>query len=471
MKYRTLAVFSALVLALTSLAMGADVISIWGGARGSIILKSDGTVWTWGANFGGKLGIGVATTNWALVPTEVHGVSNVDYLNSITAIMGGEVHNVALKSDGTVWAWGSDFVGQLGIGTTNDQSLPVQVGLNSVPPLTGVTKLGGRPYFSLAVKSDGSIWAWGMNYNGQIGNGTVNTYPNPQVLIPVMVSNSQPGGAVNNPVQVSCGYTYGVALLTNGTVWTWGTGPNGELGNGTTGHSYTPVQVTGLSNVRAISCGWNHTLALKSDGTAWTWGLNNSGELGDGTTLNRSIPVQVINVSNIVTVSGGDWHSSALKADGTVWKWGKNDVGQLGLGMTNSSPNPVPAPIPGFTNVAKVTARDWHNIAVKSDGSVWAWGSNNYGQCGNNSTNDAWSPVAVVGMGARVGLPVNIKQSAQAGSADLSWNSSAGEYFSVECTTNLKDWTSVQSNILATPPSNTVTVSMTNSQSFYRLKF
>lgn len=229
-------------LTVAAAAPAADVVSIWGGARGTIILKSDGTVWTWGANFGGKLGIGLSSTNLGrvLVPAEVHGPGDAGFLNSVSAIMGGEFHNVALKSDGTVWAWGSDSVGQLGTGTTNDQFLPVQVGLNSAPPLTGVTKLGGRPYFSLAVKSDGSIWAWGMNYNGQAGNGTVSPYPSPQVLSPVMVSNSQPGGVVNNPVQVSCGYTYGVALLTNGTVWTWGTGPNGELGNG---NRLLPVEI------------------------------------------------------------------------------------------------------------------------------------------------------------------------------------------------------------------------------------
>src|SRR5881394_1946045 len=164
-------------------ASAADVVSIWGGARGTVILKSDGTVWTWGANFGGKLGIGSFTTNRILVPVEVHGIGNVDYLHSISAIMGGEVHNVAVKSDGTVWAWGSNFQGQLGDGTTNDAALPVQTGLGSVPPLTPVTKLGGRTYWNLAVKSDGSMWAWGMNSSGQIGNGTVSPY----VVTPVMV--------------------------------------------------------------------------------------------------------------------------------------------------------------------------------------------------------------------------------------------------------------------------------------------
>src|SRR5664279_115331 len=163
-----------LIFASVDLAPGADVTSIWGGARGTIVLKSDGTVWTWGVNFGGKLGLGIDSVTLVRtnVLVEVHGPGNVGYLNSITAIMGGEVHNVAVKSDGSVWAWGQNAFGQLGDGTTNDESFPVQVGLGCVPPLGSVTKLGGRTYWNMAVKSDGTVWAWGMNQGGQLGNGT-----------------------------------------------------------------------------------------------------------------------------------------------------------------------------------------------------------------------------------------------------------------------------------------------------------
>jgi alpha-tubulin suppressor-like RCC1 family protein len=316
---RTAGIFStALVVALVSLARGADVVSVWGGARGTIILKSDGTVWTWGANFNGKLGVGIgpSTLNHSLVPVEVHGVVNVGYLNSISAVMGGEIHNVALKSDGTVWAWGWNFFGQLGNGTTNDAYSPVQTGLGAVPPLTSVIKLGGRPYFTIAVKSDGTIWSWGMNQYGQMGNGTVNSQSGPQVTVPVQVSNSSAGGAINQPLQVTCGYQFGAAISTNGTVWTWGSGTHGERGTGVAAVGYTPAQVPGLTNITAISAGWFHILALKSDGTVWNWGNNSNGELGDGTTFNRSNAVQVLNISNIVAVSGGDSHSSALDADG-----------------------------------------------------------------------------------------------------------------------------------------------------------
>src|SRR3954470_18380831 len=357
MKINQVSVVALLLASQFSAGAAPAVVSIWGGARGTIVLKSDGTVWTRGANLpGGKLGIGDTVTGRMLVPVEVHGPGNVDYLHSISAIMGGEVHNVALKSDGTVWAWGNNFQGGLGDGTTNDSALPVQTGLNSIPPLANVTKLGGRTYWNLAAKSDGTVWAWGMGTSGQMGNGATTNCNSP-----VQVSNSQPGGAINNPRQVSCGYTYGVVLLTNGTVWTWGTGAHGELGNGTTGFSYTPVQVTGLSNVAAISSGWKHTLALKTNGTVWAWGLNSHGELGDGTANNRSNAVQVLNLSNIVMVSGGDYNSIALRSDGTVWKWGFNDVGELGQGTNDNAgvgpgvdllahPFPVQVTLDKFTN-------------------------------------------------------------------------------------------------------------------------
>jgi alpha-tubulin suppressor-like RCC1 family protein len=476
MKYRTLEIVGLLVLTLATAAHAADVVSIWGGARGTIVLKSDGTVWTWGANFDGKLGIGETNTVRALTPMEVHGPGNVSFFNSVKAIMGGEIHNAALKTDGTVWAWGLNSLGQLGNGTTNDAWTPVQTGLTTIPPLTNVTKLGGRPYFTLAVKSDGTIWGWGMNQFGQMGNGTLSRFSG--VTVPGMVSDSAPGGVINNPLQVTCGYQFGAALATNGTVWTWGSGTHGELGNGTTGSSYFPAQVPGLTNITAISAGWFHILALKADGTVWAWGNNTRGELGDGTAFNRSNAVQVLNVTNIAVVSGGDGHSSALATDGTVWKWGLNDVGELGNGTSNTNANPVPVKIlldkfgAAFSNVVLLSARDYHNIAVKADGSVWMWGANDQGQCGVGTTDDVYRPSPVVGLDARVPLVLNLQKSLQAGSVDLSWSSATGEYFTVEYATNLASgFTGVQSNVLATPNTNRVTVPITNGTGYYRLRF
>ena len=471
--------FALITFAVAFGATAADVISVWGGARGTLVLKSDGTVWTWGANGFGKLGIGETNTPRMDVPVEVHGEGDFGFLNSVSAVVGGETHNIALKADGTLWAWGMNAFGQLGNGTTNDSWTPVQTGLGASPPLTSVVKLGGRPYFTLAVKSDGTIWAWGMNRYGQMGNGTVNPLAGPQVTVPVLVSNSLPGGPINSPRQVTCGYQFGAALTTNGTVWTWGSGGHGELGQGSsTTTSYYPAQVSGLTNVVGISAGWFHILAVKSDGTVWGWGNNSHGELGDGTPVNRWAPVQVLNVSNAVAASGGDSHSSALTSDGTIWKWGLNDLGELGDGTTNANVNPNPSRIVTdifgnpFTNIVVMAARDYHNIAVKSDGSVWMWGANDQGQCGVGNTNNVWQPSPVVGLGPRVPWTLNVSV-AQPGFVNLSWSSSTGQYFNLEYSTNLVTGFrgTLLTNVLATPPTNVVTLPMPEPAASFRLRF
>ncbi len=450
----------ALLMATCLPVLAADVASVWGGARGTVVLKSDGTVWTWGANFGGKLGIGLnpAATNRVLAPVEVHGPGNVGFFNQVSAIMGGEVHNVAVRSDGTVWAWGANMttIGLLGNGTTNDASVPTQVS-----GLHDVVALGGRDYHTLAVESNGTVWGWGWNSTGALGNGTTNA-----TLVPVQVVG------LTNPAVVSAGYHFSIALMPDGTVYQWGLGR-------VIGSSYTPQKISGFSNVVAISAGWDHALALKSNGTVWAWGKNDFGCLGDGTANNSTVPVQAVGLSNMVAVSGGDLHSSALGADGTIWKWGKNDVGELGNGTTNSAANPVPSRIltdsygAGFSNVVRMAARDYHNIAVKADGSVWQWGANDQGQCGDGTTIDRWRPVNVSGLGPRVPLPLGLQPSLQQGQVDMTWQSATGEFFTVQYTTNLLDGFvgTLPTNILATPPTNTFTLPVMGDRCFFRLKF
>jgi hypothetical protein len=193
-----------------------------------------------------------------------------------------------------------------------------------------------------------------------------------------------------------------------------------------------------------------------------------------------------LNVSNIVAVSGGDYNSIALRNDGTVWKWGANDVGELGFGTNdNTLPGVVndsvvhafPAQVMqdrfgnGFSNVVLVANRDYHNIAVKTDGSVWMWGANDQGQCGDGTTNDLYRPSPVVGLGARVPLPLLLQTNA-AGFVDLKWSANTGQYFAVEYSTNpMSGFTGAQGNILATPPMNTFTFPATNQSLFFRLRF
>jgi len=314
------------------------VTALAGGLYHSLALKSDGTVWAWGYNGYGELGNATFTSN--NTPVQVLGPGGVGFLTGVTAIAVGGLHSLALKSDGTVWAWGLNFQGQLGNGTVTNSNTPVQVlGPGGVGNLTGVTALavgGGQNQHSLALKSDGTVWAWGYNGQGQLGNATNTTSNTPvQVLGPGGVGN------LTGVTALAGGAYHSLALKSDGTVWAWGLNGLGQLGNGTFTDSNTPVQVLGLSGVTAIAGGVFHSLALKSDGTIWAWGYNFYGQLGNGTNTDSNTPVQVLGLSGATAIAGGNYHSLALKSDGTVRAWGSNGAGALGDGANTNSNTPV----------------------------------------------------------------------------------------------------------------------------------
>ena len=369
---------------------------MWGGASSlQVVMKSDGTVWSWGPNMGGQVGDG--TTNNRCLPVQVVGSGGVGYLAPVSAIMGGEWGSFAVKPDGTVWSWGVNFnFGLLGNGTTNASSLTP----GRVTNLTSVVALGGRGYHTMALKADGTIWSWGRNDYGELGNG---------VISGSLTGSNVPVQAIGitNPASISGGGFFSLALMPDGTVRSWGRNDHGECGDGTSTHRSLPVQVAGLSNVVSVSGGWFHAMALKSDGTAWAWGQNGNGECGNGTTNPARMPVQVSGLSNVVAVSSGDGHSLALLADGTVWKWGVNQYGEMGNGTIDSgSPaHPLPLQVPGFSNVVLAAARDYHCICVKRDGTVWVWGDNRSGGCGDFSGNPVLSPRLISGLLSNAVIP------------------------------------------------------------------
>lgn len=355
----------------TAVALVAPQVS--GGGYHSIALKSDGTVWTWGSNQYGQLGNG--TTEDSIVPTKVN------ELEDVLAIVGGSFHNLALRSDGTVWAWGYNTHGQLGNGTTTSSTVPVKVS-----DLNNVTAIDAGKYFftknisyiypshSLALKSDGTVWAWGYNWYGQFGNGTSTK----SSAVPVQVSN------LSDVTAIAVGGAHNLALKLDGTVWAWGYNWAGQLGNGTTTSSYLPIQVAGLSNIAAIACGYDHSLALKSDGTVWAWGYNVDGQLGIGNTKPSYIPEKISDFSDVVAIKGGGFHSLALKSDGTVWVWGSNSSGQLGNGKSGEANNSTtPIKVSNLSGIAVAAGGLEHSLALKPDGTVWAWGYNGSGQLGN----------------------------------------------------------------------------------------
>ncbi len=341
------------------------------GSGYTVSLKNDGTVWAWGDNDHGQLGD--ETT------TERHAPVQVSRLMGATAVDAGWYHTVALKNDGTVWAWGDNAALQLGDGTTTERHAPVQV-----PGLTGVTAVAGGHGHTVALKSDGTVWAWGWNGWGALGDGTMTDRPTPVRVSGLMgVTSVAPSGE------------HTAALKNDGTVWAWGWNNWGELGDGTTTDRLTPVRVSGLTGGTAVAVGWQHTVALKNDGTVWAWGRNVSGALGDGTTTNRSVPVQVSGLTEVTAVAAGGYHTLALKNDGTVWAWGENIQGQLGDG-TRTGCRLTPVRVSGLTGVVSVAGGNWHSLALKNDGTVWAWGENIQGQLGDGTTTGRLTPVEVL---------------------------------------------------------------------------
>jgi alpha-tubulin suppressor-like RCC1 family protein len=292
-------------------------------------------------------------------------------------------HSLALCSDGTVWAWGNNSDGQLGDGTTVDRTVPVQV-----EDLRDVVAISAGWGHSLALRSDGTVWAWGDNGYGQLGDGTTINH-----TVPVQVKG------LRDVFAISGGAWHSLALRSDGTVWAWGYNGYGQLGDGTTVDRTVPVQVKGLRDVVAISAGWRHSLALRSDGTVWAWGDNKCGmlrpdgtpwgpwvdhgcgELGIGTAIaNSAIPVQVQWLNDVIAISAGDWYSLALRSDGTVWGWGWNGNRQLGDGTNISRNSPVRTDL---RDVVAISAGAHHSLALRSDGTVWGWGDNGSGQLGN----------------------------------------------------------------------------------------
>ena len=289
------------------------------------------------------------------------------------------MHTLAVRFDGSVWGWGLDDSGQLGTGSATaslvGRTLPVRAAVAGV-----FTRVAAGVGHSLALKSDGTVWAWGDNSSGQLGDGTTT-----RRLLAVPVA------ALSNVIAIGAQSDSSFALKSDQTVWSWGSGIFCGGGN-------TPMPLPGFIGMTAIAAGANFVLGLKNDGTVWACGDNLYGQLGDGTTVDRANAVQVAGLANVIAVAAAVAYSLALKTDGTVWAWGNNYSGQLGDGTTLS--RTTPAQVIGLTGVAAISAGTDHALALKPDGSVYAWGGNTYGQLGTNIQFDNHTfPVQVLGPG------------------------------------------------------------------------
>jgi alpha-tubulin suppressor-like RCC1 family protein len=277
----------------------------------------------------------------------------------------GSQHTLALRADGSLWGWGQNDTGQLGDGTTLTRTSPVRVGT-----ATDWLALAAGASHSLARKADGSLWAWGSNGSGQLGDGTTLTRTSPVRV-----------GTAGDWLALAAGASHSLARKTDGSLWAWGYNGYGQLGDGTFANRTTPVQVGTATDWAAVAAGGSHSLALKADGSLWAWGSNGSGQLGDGSVVYyRSSPVRVGTATDWLAVAAGASHSLALKADGSLWAWGNNGFGQLGDGTGANRSSPVR--VGTDADWAAVAAGAYHSLALKADGSLWAWGWNYYGQLG-----------------------------------------------------------------------------------------
>src|SRR5258708_4035629 len=285
---------------------------------------------------------------------------------TVGASAGGGEHTLSVKSDGTARAWGNNWAGQLGDGGVEASSTTPK----AVVGLTNVAAMAAGANHSLALTSDGTVWAWGYNADGELGDGTTLSRNTPQHV-----------AGLHNVVAVAGGNGYSMAAEADGTLWAWGYNGDGELGNGNYSNSYVPVQVSGLTTVAAIAAGDSTAMAVTSDGGVYTWGSDTWGQLGNGVTgVNTNTPGRIL--SGATQVAAGTEHGLVLLSSGQVESFGHDNYGQLGSGSYTTSASPVA--VQNLTATA-ISAGGFDSMAVASDGTPRAWGNNLEGEVGNPS--------------------------------------------------------------------------------------
>ncbi len=354
------------------------VASISSGGAHTCALTTSGGVKCWGDNDHGKLGDGTNINR--LSPVDVFGLTS-----GVSSISSGGDHTCALTTSGGVKCWGGNYSGQLGDETNTDSLTPVDVfGLTS-----GVSSISSGGDHTCALTTSGGAKCWGNNFHGQLGDGTVKVR-----YTPVDVT-----GLASGIISVSSGYMHTCAVTSTGSLKCWGDNDRGQLGDGKTTDSYTPVDITDItSGVTSISSGGSHTCAVTTSGGVKCWGNNYSGLLGDGSDISRYTPVDMTGLaSGIISISTGYMHTCASTSSGGVKCWGDNDFGQLGDG-TNTDRN-TPIDVVDLTSgIISVSTGYVHTCAITSSGGVKCWGFNYDGQLGDGSDISRYAPDDVVGL-------------------------------------------------------------------------
>jgi alpha-tubulin suppressor-like RCC1 family protein/fibronectin type 3 domain-containing protein len=367
-------------------------VAIAAGYGHTLALGSDGILWSWGLNDSGQLGVG--DWNNRIFPTLIASDWNYGIFNNIATIAAGSGsygYTIALKTDGTLWGWGANGAGQLGTGDSYTYEAPYPVTGTNLTTLDSdwASFTAGRSH-TIALKTTGTLWTWGDNAYGQLGLG-----------------DSGNGTNRNTPAQIgtdsdwfvlAAGDSHSLGLKTNpagggtgGTLWSWGINWYGQLGLGDTTNRNTPTQVGTDSDWSIVAAGGAHTIARKTNNTIWSWGVNSYGQLGLGDITVRNTPTQVGTDSDWSVLAAGSGHSLGLKTNpagggtgGTLWAWGNNTYSQLGLGDTNNKDTPTQVGTDSDWSV--LAAGSGHSLGLKTNGSLWVWGNNQSGQLGLGDT-------------------------------------------------------------------------------------
>jgi RHS repeat-associated protein len=396
----------------------ADVIAVTGGLFGQLALKTDGSVWGWGDNATGDLGLNYVFYNIPGIGTDclpgpllVPVPLNIGAITNAVGIGSEGASSMALMPDGTIWSWGfSDATGGLGFPLPSTPE-PYSANGSFIPLLatnhTGLLlEIPNR--HTLVAKADGTVWTFGYNLFGELGDGTIASRTTPEQLTQLTEATG-----------VSAGGAHSLAVKRDGSVWSWGANALGQLGIGSATNQLNPLQVTSLSGIKQVSAGCEHSLAVGTNGNVWAWGYNAFGQVGDGTNTNHLAPFNITSLAGIASVAAGGQHSLALGTNGTVSAWGQNLFGQLGNGTrTNSS---VPVPVTGLSGITAIAAGDHHSLALKGDGTVWAWGDNRYGQLGDGSGTNHSTGIQVTNLTGIAAVTAGGQFSAALGSNGLVW--------------------------------------------------
>jgi alpha-tubulin suppressor-like RCC1 family protein len=363
----------------TTFAGGTNWKQVSSGDFHTAAIKTDGTLWVWGAGGDGRLGNAVTTGNISTPVTTFAGGTNWKQVSS------GESHTAAIKTDGTLWTWGRGTFGRLGTDDTTQRSTPVTTFAGG----TNWKQVSASNIHTTAIKTDGTLWVWGAGGDGRLGNAVTTG------IISTPVTTFAGG---TDWKQVSAGDIHTAAIKTDGTLWTWGFGTSGRLGTNDLTNRSTPVTTfAGGTDWKQVSSGSSHTAALQDDGVnkeLYVFGNNDNGQLGENLSSDDFVPNQTFQqTTNWKQVSGGGSHTTAIKTDGTLWTWGGNSRGELGNAKTAFTTSTPVTTFAGGTNWKQVSSGESHTAAIKTDGTLWAWGNGGSGRLGNATLTNRSTPV------------------------------------------------------------------------------